>query len=704
MTSSFKIVIYFSLFFSSLCSAQNKGFDYLKQYDYFKARAFFLEKQAKQPIENNFGLAIVYQEYRNFWYNLDAAFVCIEKSKLAFSLITPKRKNAFIKIGISNQAIDSLRSVIILKAYKTARDSNSIKEYEHFLSIYKETNYGNSIVFTRDSLAFEKAKEAGTSTALKLFLEKYSHSSFNTQASKLLDLWTFVEFTSDGSVESYQSFINQYPESRYLRSAEDAIYQMMTDDGKINSYHTFIQSYPKNANVPEAWNQVYQLHTKTQNAESFRDFKIRYPDFPYQEQLFSDLRLAQTRLYLVQENNLFGYIDSTGKTIIPFQFESAEGFIDNLAIASENKQLGYINKFGKWHIKPQFDEANAFQNNVAIVKKNNKFGIINRNGEAIAGFRFDDIFDFSEGKAKVVLNNKVGFIDQTGQLLIDTLFDDAGTFIEGFAWANKADQYFYVDTTGQIYSLSAFDEAGDFEGGFARVEKDDQSGIINKNINWIFMPKYQSIDYPQPELTPAIQNNKLGFIDPKGKILIPFKFESRSESINKHRFINELAIASSKGKDGLIDKKGNWLTQPQYQRLALLKNGFISIQKNNKWGLMNAKRQIVIEPIYDVELVVFQSYFLARKSGMWGIVDQQGKWLMNPQWNNVNLISNYLVVEKDKLLGLLDEQLNLMLNEQFETILKADGNLFWVSKNNKSALFHTMSKVFIWKESGFTQQ
>lgn len=63
-----------------------------------------------------------------------------------------------------------------------------------------------------------------------------------------------------------------------------------------------------------------------------------------------------------------GYIDKTGKEVIPLLFEDMQqSFYGGLAIAMQKGKVGYIDKTGKWVIPPQFDKAEPFSHGYAKV-------------------------------------------------------------------------------------------------------------------------------------------------------------------------------------------------------------------------------------------------------------------------------------------------------------------------------------------------
>lgn len=72
----------------------------------------------------------------------------------------------------------------------------------------------------------------------------------------------------------------------------------------------------------------------------------------------------------VAENTdgLWGYIDSNGKTVIDFQYDSANSFTaDGFATVFDGDNYGFIDRQGNWKIKPQFPYAGNFENGRAVV-------------------------------------------------------------------------------------------------------------------------------------------------------------------------------------------------------------------------------------------------------------------------------------------------------------------------------------------------
>jgi len=145
----------------------------------------------------------------------------------------------------------------------------------------------------------------------------------------------------------------------------------------------------------------------------------------------------------------YGYIDKTGKVVIPFKFYRTYGFSEGLAYFSETDDAdslwGFIDRTGRVVIPPQFEKVNRFRAGLAAVvsKKDNPLGLwgfIDRTGKMVLPPKYFNDFDdihFSEGLAAVEtmdsVGKKKGYIDRTGKVVIPLQYVFAQEFVNGFA-------------------------------------------------------------------------------------------------------------------------------------------------------------------------------------------------------------------------------------------------------------------------------
>ena len=201
-------------------------------------------------------------------------------------------------------------------------------------------------------------------------------------------------------------------------------------------------------------------------------------------QVVADTRTSFEKLFddgplLVQNaDELWGYIDSTGKYVIEPQFTSAYEFQDNgLAAVMDNVTglWGYINASGEYVIEPAFARvsSNGFaENGLAAVfdAESGLGGYINESGEyVIPPYALGD---FSDGLAVAGERGYQYYIDETGEVQFSLNFQEAYDFVDGWAAVNHRGLPGYLNRSGEFHAIrGAQDVMGFYDGrAFARCQ------------------------------------------------------------------------------------------------------------------------------------------------------------------------------------------------------------------------------------------
>jgi hypothetical protein len=140
---------------------------------------------------------------------------------------------------------------------------------------------------------------------------------------------------------------------------------------------------------------------------------------------------ASVSLAAVAVDGKWGYIDASGKEVIPLRFDEVQYFTaKGLAAVRTDKKWGYIDANGREVISPRFEEVRYPQaNGLAAVRTDKKWGYIDANGKEVIPPRFDAARDFTaKGLAAVAVDGKWGFIDASGREVIPLRFDDVRDF------------------------------------------------------------------------------------------------------------------------------------------------------------------------------------------------------------------------------------------------------------------------------------
>ena len=165
---------------------------------------------------------------------------------------------------------------------------------------------------------------------------------------------------------------------------------------------------------------------------------------------------------------------------------------------SSDEKWGYINMKGEVVIPFMFEDASNFYEDMAPVGKYDsaswsyKYGFIDKTGSLVIPYRYAWTSIFSEGVC-AVSDNKIScyFIDKNGKKLFDDKeFAFAGPYSEGYSVVKTQgmynpgpkDKYSYIDHTGNFVTEQEWDSASDFKNGTAVVRNDGQKMRIDKNF------------------------------------------------------------------------------------------------------------------------------------------------------------------------------------------------------------------------------
>ncbi|MBC8030286.1 MAG: WG repeat-containing protein [Pyrinomonadaceae bacterium] len=284
-------------------------------------------------------------------------------------------------------------------------------------------------------------------------------------------------------------------------------------------------------------------------------------------------------------NYTVGYIDTTGKIIIPARFEEAYDFSEGLAHVKGEGLNGFINPQGEVVIRLKEDMwpildwlSYGFHEGFAAVGGESA-GFIDRSGKFVfKGYTW--AASFSEGLAAVAVGRgkeaRYGFVNKKGEMVIKPRFEplfrshkqirSLSRFSEGLASVKVGDVYGYIDKKGEFVIPPKFLFANDFSEGLACARLGDKTGYINKSGRWVIAPwvaPYMGGQFKEG-LAPVSFGDAGGsaYIDRTGRVII------RGAG---HEFVGGVAavdglpsshLAPESGR-GYIDKTGKYLWRPQ---------------------------------------------------------------------------------------------------------------------------------------------
>ncbi len=301
----------------------------------------------------------------------------------------------------------------------------------------------------------------------------------------------------------------------------------------------------------------------------------------------------------------WGYIDTTGKLVIPARFETAQPFSEGLALirTEKNGKWGFLDTVGKMVIPPQFETAGSFSDGLAVVltEKQGQYGYIDKTGTVVIPPQYAVVKSFSEGLAAVrKKDSKWGYIDRTGTMVIPPQFVYATPFSDGLARIGASGGYGYIDKTGKLVIPPQIGFADSFVNGRAAIQLGEKSGYIDKTGKAVIPPQFANGWLPFSDgMAPVLleAGGGWGYINTTGKAVIAPQFERAGF------FTEGLAPVSMGGRFGFVDKTGNLVIRPRFADVGAIYDGAFSegfarvrIEKDGLWGYIDKTGTVVIPP------------------------------------------------------------------------------------------------------------
>lgn len=213
---------------------------------------------------------------------------------------------------------------------------------------------------------------------------------------------------------------------------------------------------------------------------------------------YSEIRFFNDSLLIFQdENELFGLMRKSCQIVVSAQYkEIGELTLNRAIVVKENGMLGYMDGSGKeviptvYELFPNYQKRGQFTSNFAVVKQKGKFGLIDKDGKVILPLNLNELGDF-------------------GALM---------AFSKGKGWG-------FMDMTGKVILSPEFDYAESFQDGLAIVEKLTLQGLIDPKGTAIIPITFTSIDRIAKDIIVVSTGSKFGVYNNKGELLVPVEYQ-----------------------------------------------------------------------------------------------------------------------------------------------------------------------------------
>jgi hypothetical protein len=434
--------------------------------------------------------------------------------------------------------------------------------------------------------------------------------------------------------------------------------------------------------------------------------------------VFSATVNSQNLVKFKAENGKWGMKDKTGKEVVSPAYDYISDYENGVYRIFEGDTFDYggaksgvfglVDDKGNIIVKPVYNFIYAFKKDKSeaagefeyarVFKgetwegcnpKNGKYGFIDRSGKEVIPLEYERADDFHNGLARVTKNGKSGYIDRSQNEVIPL----------------KYDHIRYIRYHRAVTFMGEIDDMGnDVEGKY---------GLVDDKGNEILPPVYDVVRAGKSDYIIAKKDDMWGIVKIDGTVVLPFDYDMLIPSRDGNYVVFQGDPGDEEtppeGKFGLVDKKGNFIINMDYQYLYPIGKGIYIAKKDRKAGIIDIEQNEILPFKYDNILPVDEAggFMLPRivKDGKYGVIDNNGKVILKPEYDRVDMTflnMGYILVFKnidpdageysESKAGCANTDGKLILPVKYDSIIIINENKIMVMDGDKELYFDKEGK------------
>lgn len=234
--------------------------------------------------------------------------------------------------------------------------------------------------------------------------------------------------------------------------------------------------------------------------------------------------------------------------------------------------------------------------------------------------------------AKVTKDNLIGLYKLNGELLFEPKYNYISNIYRTRLWYIKIDDKyglirpaskdtFLIQPKYDALKLTTINTAEANYLNRFQVKYNGMYGVVDSTGKEILPIEYSELDDRHDKLYLAKKQDKYGFIEPSGEIVIPFIYDRCY-----HFWDNELAPVKIGKKWGLINKEKVLVVDTIYDDMFSFQKEILRVRLNGKTGFLNKQGGVFIDLKYDDADAYFKNHVLRVKlDDKYAILNKKGK-------------------------------------------------------------------------------
>lgn len=263
--------------------------------------------------------------------------------------------------------------------------------------------------------------------------------------------------------------------------------------------------------------------------------------------------------FMVMLNDVCGYVDPAGRTVIRGGYKAAntfhEGFA-SVAVADPDSPLqwGLIDRNGRWVIPAQYQAMGDMAQGLVRVMDNGKWGYMNAQGRWVIPAQYEMAYDFSEGYARVFQDGHWGLVTQRGDWALHPEYDDMAAYGNGLipVFSDKMQRWLFMSLDRQRMMVTKVEQTLGYKDGYAPIKLHGAWGLMDQVGTLTIPNQYREVGLPSEGLVPVQDRSGLwGYMTAQGRWVIAPSFEHAESFRAGHAWVTR------QGEPQYIDHSGN---------------------------------------------------------------------------------------------------------------------------------------------------
>lgn len=187
------------------------------------------------------------------------------------------------------------------------------------------------------------------------------------------------------------------------------------------------------------------------------------------------------------------------------------------------------------------------------------------------------------------------------------------------------------------------------------------------------------------------QNGKYGLIDFKGNKLT----ECEYDKIYTLKGIEGSIIVEKENKLGLIDNTGRKIIDVQYKEILGLgtksDEGYITVNEQGKYGVISYTKEQILPNKYEyIEPIYGKDFYIIKEKGQQQLIDSNGRIILDSGYSKIQAIlkneTKGVIFEREQKYGVMGTDRMIIIRPEYDSLKELENGKFVAEKDGKKGI------------------